>query len=97
MLHRRKWIADLCGYCSGCITIKVHTAIESPYTDIFAPDYQREKRRLQIELLRVQWRWVAEGSRIAVVFERRDATAEGSRIKRYVKPLMPAHARCCVR
>ena len=92
MLHRLKWIADLCWYCSGCIKTKVLTAIESPYTDIFAPDYRREKRRLQIELLRVQWRWVQEGSRMAVVFERRAAMAEGSRLKRYIKHLMPARA-----
>lgn len=68
------------------------TQIETPYEGISLEHYQIEKRRLQIELLRIQQRLSKNGSRMAVVFEGRDAAGKGSTIKRFVENLMPAHA-----
>ena len=67
------------------------TTIETPYAGIEESDYQKEKRRLQIELLKIQQRVVKEGYRMAVVFEGRDAAGKGSTIKRFVENLMPQH------
>ena len=53
-------------------TRKIST-IETPYSGIGETDYQKEKRRLQIELLKIQQRVVRKGSRMAIVFEGRDA------------------------
>ena len=68
------------------------THIETPYEGISLEHYQIEKRRLQIELLRIQQRLLKNGSRMAVVFEGRDAAGKGSTIKRFVENLMPSHA-----
>ena len=67
------------------------TTIETPYSGISDNDYQKEKRRLQIELLKIQQRVVKHGSRMAIVFEGRDAAGKGSTIKRFVENLMPSH------
>ena len=56
-------------------------------------DYERTKRLLQIELLKVQG-WVKEtGQRIAMVFEGRDAAGKGGTIKRFMEHLNPRGAR----
>jgi polyphosphate kinase 2 (PPK2 family) len=53
------------------------------------PDYDTEKRLLQIELLRLQ-NWVkGTGQRIVVVFEGRDAAGKGGTIKRFTEHLNP--------
>ena len=55
--------------------------------------YQNELRTLQIELNRMQ-RWVrAEGRKIVVLFEGRDAAGKGGVIKRITAPLNPRFAR----
>ncbi|MYS84752.1 polyphosphate kinase 2 [Embleya scabrispora] len=55
--------------------------------------YDREKRLLQIELLKLQ-RWVKEtGQRLVVVFEGRDAAGKGGTIKRFTEFLNPRGAR----
>ncbi|MFA1550258.1 polyphosphate kinase 2 [Actinomadura chokoriensis] len=55
--------------------------------------YERELRRLQAQLMVMQ-EWVrAEGARIAVVFEGRDAAGKGSTIKRVTEYLNPRVAR----
>lgn len=55
--------------------------------------YEKEKKKLQIELLKVQ-SWVKEsGSRIAAIFEGRDAAGKGGTIKRYMEHLNPRGAR----
>ncbi len=71
--------------------IRKITTIETPYAGIGEPEYQKEKRRLQIELLKIQQRVVKKGYRMAVVFEGRDAAGKGSTIKRFVENLMPHH------
>ncbi|MEU5641689.1 polyphosphate kinase 2 [Streptomyces milbemycinicus] len=55
--------------------------------------YEQELRRLQIELVRLQ-EWVrAEGRRLLVVFEGRDAAGKGGAIKRVTESLNPRIAR----
>jgi polyphosphate kinase 2 len=55
-------------------------------------EYETEKRRLQIELLKLQ-NWTKEvGERIVVVFEGRDAAGKGGTIKRFMEHLNPRGA-----
>ena len=55
--------------------------------------YEKELRRLQIELLKLQLHTRAEGNRIVMVFEGRDTAGKGGTIKRFMEHLMPRHAR----
>ncbi len=73
--------------------VKKLTAIETPYTGISEEDYQVEKRRLQVELLRIQKRIMQEGKRLVIVFEGRDAAGKGSTIKRFTENMIPSHFR----
>lgn len=55
--------------------------------------FQKEKFRLQVELLKLQ-EWVLKKKiRLAIVFEGRDAAGKGSAIKHIVEHLMPLHHR----
>ncbi|WP_433548693.1 polyphosphate kinase 2 [Streptomyces sp. CA-294286] len=55
--------------------------------------YERQKRILQIELLKLQ-KWVKEtGQRVVVVCEGRDAAGKGGTIKRFTERLNPRGAR----
>jgi polyphosphate kinase 2 len=55
--------------------------------------YESELERLQVELARMQ-NWVrAEGARIVVLFEGRDAAGKGGCIARIMAPLNPRYAR----
>ncbi|WP_326719089.1 MULTISPECIES: polyphosphate kinase 2 [unclassified Streptomyces] len=55
--------------------------------------YERELLRLQVELVKLQ-EWVrADGARLVVVFEGRDAAGKGSTIKRVTEHLNPRVAR----
>jgi polyphosphate kinase len=65
-----------------------------PYDERMSrPDYEREKRLLQIELLKLQ-NWVKDsGERIVVLFEGRDAAGKGGTIKRFMEHLNPRGAR----
>ncbi|MGZ8178439.1 polyphosphate kinase 2 [Williamsia sp. SKLECPSW1] len=56
-------------------------------------DYEREKRLLQIELLKLQ-KWSKEtGARHVILFEGRDAAGKGGTIKRFMEHLNPRGAR----
>ncbi|WP_405859925.1 polyphosphate kinase 2 [Streptomyces sp. NBC_00090] len=56
-------------------------------------EYEREKRILQIELLKMQ-SWVrATGSRVVVICEGRDAAGKGGTIQRFTERLNPRGAR----
>lgn len=56
-------------------------------------EYEAQKEKLQIELLKVQ-SWVkATGQRIVILFEGRDAAGKGGAIKRYTEHLNPRGAR----
>ncbi|NTV96113.1 MAG: polyphosphate kinase 2 [Thiobacillus sp.] len=65
-----------------------------PYkTRIRRREYEAQKAKLQIELLKVQ-NWVREtGQRIVILFEGRDAAGKGGTIKRYMEHLNPRQAR----
>lgn len=56
-------------------------------------EYEKTKRKLQIELLKLQ-AWVKEsGERIIILFEGRDAAGKGGAIKRFTEHMNPRGAR----
>lgn len=55
-------------------------------------EYEREKRRLQIELLKLQNWMKASGERLVILFEGRDAAGKGGTIKRFMEHLNPRGA-----
>ena len=61
-----------------------------PYAErLPRPEYERDKRLLQIELLKLQ-NWVKDaGQRLVVLFEGRDAAGKGGTIKRFTEHLNP--------
>jgi polyphosphate kinase 2 len=65
-----------------------------PYPELMRRrEYEREKRRLQIELLKLQ-AWVKDArQRVAIVFEGRDAAGKGGTIKRFTEHLDPRGSR----
>ena len=59
------------------------------YKALSLRQYSKEKKRLQVELLKLQ-EWVINyNKRIAVVMEGRDAAGKGSTIKRFIENMMP--------
>jgi polyphosphate kinase 2 len=65
-----------------------------PYRNLMARrSYERQKYRLQVELLKLQ-AWVKEtGQRVVILFEGRDAAGKGGTIKRFMEHLNPRGAR----
>ncbi len=65
-----------------------------PYRNLLRRStYEREKFRLQVELLKLQ-AWVKEtGQRVVILFEGRDAAGKGGAIKRFMEHLNPRGAR----
>lgn len=65
-----------------------------PYAEKMSrKEYERTKRDLQIELLKLQ-AWVkSTGQRLALIFEGRDAAGKGGTIKRFTEHLNPRGAR----
>lgn len=60
---------------------------------LFNLDYERQLEQLQIELVKWQ-RWVADtGTRVAVIFEGRDAAGKGGTIKRFTEHMNPRSLR----
>ncbi len=56
-------------------------------------EYERQKAKLQAELLKVQ-KWVGEtGQKFVLLFEGRDAAGKGGTIKRFMEHLNPREAR----
>ena len=56
-------------------------------------NYEKEKYRLQVELLKLQ-AWVKEtGQKVVILFEGRDAAGKGGAIKRFMEHLNPRGAR----
>jgi polyphosphate kinase 2 len=56
-------------------------------------EYERDKRLLQIELLKLQYWTKDTGQRIVVLFEGRDAAGKGGTIKRFTEHLDPRGVR----
>jgi len=65
-----------------------------PYRNLMSrKSYERQKYRLQVELLKLQ-AWVKEtGQRVVILFEGRDAAGKGGTIKRFMEHLNPRGAR----
>ena len=65
-----------------------------PYRNLMSrKNYERNKYRLQVELLKLQ-AWVKEsGEKIVILFEGRDAAGKGGTIKRFMEHLNPRGAR----
>ena len=76
---------------------KVREAFESgayPYkTKMSSKAYEKHKKELQIELLKVQDWVIKTGERVVMLFEGRDAAGKGGTIKRFAEHLNPRHAR----
>ena len=65
-----------------------------PYEERMSrPEYEEQKRLLQIELLKLQKWTQANGLRHVLVFEGRDAAGKGGTIKRFMEHLNPRGAR----
>jgi polyphosphate kinase 2 len=64
-----------------------------PYKNLLSRrNYEREKYRLQVELLKLQ-AWVKEtGQKVVILFEGRDAAGKGGSIKRFMEHLNPRGA-----
>jgi len=65
-----------------------------PYKNLMSRrNYERQKYRLQVELLKLQ-AWVKEtGQKVVILFEGRDAAGKGGTIKRFMEHLNPRGAR----
>ncbi len=65
-----------------------------PYKNLMSrKNYEKQKYRLQMELLKLQ-AWVKEtGQRVVILFEGRDAAGKGGTIKRFMEHLNPRGAR----
>ena len=63
-----------------------------PHDELDHEKYEIEKRRLQVELLKLQEWVIAKNKRIAIIFEGRDAAGKGSTIKRFIEHLIPKNA-----
>jgi polyphosphate kinase 2 len=65
-----------------------------PYKNLMSRrSYEKQKYRLQVELLKLQ-AWVKEtGQRVVILFEGRDAAGKGGTIKRFMEHLNPRGAR----
>ena len=65
-----------------------------PYQNLLSrKGYEKQKYRLQVELLKLQ-AWVKDsGQRVVILFEGRDAAGKGGTIKRFMEHLNPRGAR----
>ena len=65
-----------------------------PYKNLMIrKNYEKQKYKLQVELLKLQ-AWVKQtGARVVIVFEGRDAAGKGGAIKRFMEHLNPRGAR----
>src|SRR5690606_28626252 len=65
-----------------------------PYRNLMTRKaYEKQKYRLQVELLKLQ-AWVKDtGQRVVILFEGRDAAGKGGTIKRFMEHLNPRGAR----
>jgi polyphosphate kinase 2 len=65
-----------------------------PYRNLmFRKNYEKQKYRLQVELLKLQ-AWVkTTGQKVVILFEGRDAAGKGGTIKRFMEHLNPRGAR----
>ena len=63
------------------------------YKNLDRASYDIEKKRLQAELLNLQYWLVENDQRLAICFDGRDAAGKGGTIKRFTEYLNPKHYR----
>ena len=56
-------------------------------------DYEKKLKKLQVELIRLQFWAIDQNERIIVIFEGRDAAGKGGTIKRFIEHLNPRSMR----
>src|SRR3979411_2305917 len=72
---------------------KTKKAKQARTTMLAKKDYEKELRRLQVELLQLE-EWIRHRSlRVVVLFEGRDTAGKGGVIKRMTAPLNPRYVR----
>ena len=59
------------------------------YKTLSQQKYSKEKKRLQVELLKLQEWVINRDKRVGIVLEGRDAAGKGSTIKRFIENMMP--------
>ena len=65
-----------------------------PYKNLMSrKSYEKQKYRLQVELLKLQAWTKATGQKVVILFEGRDAAGKGGAIKRFMEHLNPRGAR----
>src|SRR4051794_314288 len=67
--------------------------ISEPTAKLTTEDYERKLRKLQVELVKQQEYIRAQGLKVVVIFEGRDAAGKGGAIKRITESLNPRAAR----
>ena len=72
-----------------CSKLKHDHLQPNEYKALSLRQYSKEKKRLQVELLKLEEWVIKHNKRIAVVMEGRDAAGKGSTIKRFVENMMP--------
>ena len=59
------------------------------YKALSTRQYSKEKKRLQVELLKLEEWVIKNNKRVGIVLEGRDAAGKGSTIKRFIENMMP--------
>jgi polyphosphate kinase 2 len=81
------------GKTNNQIKKKVQPENGKPSQDLNSKFYEKELRRLQIELIKLQ-EWIKDqGLKVVVIFEGRDAAGKGGVIKRITESLNPRNVR----
>ena len=59
------------------------------YKALSTRQYSKEKKRIQVELLKLEEWVIKNNKRVGIVLEGRDAAGKGSTIKRFIENMMP--------
>ena len=59
------------------------------YKELTPSAYSKEKKRIQVELLKLQEHIIKNEGRVAIIFEGRDAAGKGATIKRFIENMIP--------
>ena len=59
------------------------------YKALSSRQYSKEKKRIQVELLKLEEWVIKNNKRVGIVLEGRDAAGKGSTIKRFIENMMP--------
>ena len=64
------------------------------YKALSTRQYSKEKKRLQVELLKLEEWVIKNNKRVGIVLEGRDAAGKGSTIKRFIEKYDAKSCRC---